>query len=49
MPALPSSPAPPVIGHLVAVSTDAGDDAPGLLAVLAKVTDPRHRRACVTG
>jgi hypothetical protein len=44
MPALPSSPTAPVIGHLAAVTEDAVDGVPGLLAVLAKVEDPRHRR-----
>jgi hypothetical protein len=44
MPALSSSPATRVIGHLAAVADEAGDDAPRLLAVLAKVTDPRRRR-----
>jgi DDE_Tnp_1-associated len=44
MPGLPSSPTARAIDHLAAVTEDAGDGAPGLLAVLAKVTDPRHRR-----
>jgi hypothetical protein len=40
---------PPVsAGHLAAVTEDAGDGAPGLLALLAKVTDPRHRRVRAT-
>jgi predicted transposase YbfD/YdcC len=43
MPALPSSPIDPAIGHLAELAGNA-DDPPGLLAVLAKVADPRHRR-----
>jgi DDE_Tnp_1-associated/Transposase DDE domain len=43
MPALSSSPIDPAIGHLADLAGDA-DDPPGLLTVLAKVTDPRHRR-----
>jgi DDE_Tnp_1-associated len=43
MPALSSSPIDPVVGHLADLAGDA-EDPPGLLAVLAKVTDPRHRR-----
>jgi hypothetical protein len=35
-------------GHLAAVTEDAGDGAPGLLALLAKVTDPRHPRVRAT-
>ena len=44
MPAPSSSPADPVIGHLAGLAGDAAGDAAGLLAVLAKVADPRHRR-----
>jgi hypothetical protein len=43
MPALSSSPIDPAIGHLADLAGDA-EDSPGLLAVLAKITDPRHRR-----
>ena len=44
MPAQQSSPIDPAIGHLVSLAEDAGKDSPGLLAVLARVTDPRRRR-----
>jgi hypothetical protein len=44
MPASSSSLIDPAIGHLADLAEDAGEDAPGLLAVLAKVIDPRHRR-----
>jgi predicted transposase YbfD/YdcC len=44
MPAPSSSLTDPVIGHLAGLAGDAADDAAGLLAVLAKVADPRHRR-----
>jgi hypothetical protein len=44
MPALSSSPIDPAIGHLAALADDDAEDPLGLLAVLAKVTDPRHRR-----
>src|SRR5215472_5231493 len=44
MPALPSSSIDPVLGHLAGLADDAGQDPPGLLAVLARVADPRHRR-----
>src|SRR5262249_31783163 len=44
MPALSSSPAAPVLGQLAALAEDAAEDAPRLLALLAKVTDPRYRR-----
>jgi predicted transposase YbfD/YdcC len=44
MPASSSSPTGPVLGQLADLAKDAGEDAPGLLAVLAKVTDPRQRR-----
>jgi predicted transposase YbfD/YdcC len=43
MPALSSSPIDPAIGHLADLADDA-EDSPGLLGVLAKVIDPRHRR-----
>jgi hypothetical protein len=41
MPAAPSSPTVPVIGHLAGFAGEAG---PGLLALLAKIEDPRHWR-----
>ena len=41
MPASPSSPIDPAIGHL---AEDVADDPPGLPGVLARVADPRHRR-----
>ena len=44
MPASPSSPIDPAIGHLADLAEDAAEDPPGLLAVLARVADPRHRR-----
>ena len=44
MPAPPSSLIHPAIGHLVELAGDAGAEQPGLLAVLARVADPRHRR-----
>src|SRR5215472_13902551 len=44
MPALPSSSIDPVLGHLAGLADDADQDPPGLLAVLARVADPRHRR-----
>lgn len=44
VPALSSSPAAPVLGQLADLAEGACDDPPGLLALLAKVTDPRHRR-----
>src|SRR6266516_109176 len=44
MPAPSSSPIDLALGHLADLAKDAGADPPGLLAVLAKVTDPRHRR-----
>ena len=43
MPACSSSPIDPVVGHLAALADDA-EDSPGLLAVLARMADPRHRR-----
>jgi predicted transposase YbfD/YdcC len=44
MPAPSSSLIDPAISHLTEVIGDAGDDAPGVLAVLDRVADPRHRR-----
>ena len=44
MPAPPSSLIDPVIGHLVELAGDAGAEQRGLLAVLVRVADPRHRR-----
>ena len=44
MPALSSSPIDPAVGHLADLARDAADDPPGLLAMLARVADPRHRR-----
>src|SRR5436305_4647981 len=44
MPASSSSPIDPALGHLAGLAKVAAEDRPGLLAVLAKVTDPRHRR-----
>jgi predicted transposase YbfD/YdcC len=44
MPAVSSSPIDPAIGHLADLAADAQEDSPGLLAVLARVTDPRQRR-----
>jgi predicted transposase YbfD/YdcC len=44
MPALSSSPIDPAVGHLADLAEDAADDPPGLLAMLARVADPRHRR-----
>ena len=44
MPAPSSSPIDPAIGHLAGLVEGADGDPPGLLAVLARVTDPRHRR-----
>jgi predicted transposase YbfD/YdcC len=44
MPAPPSSLIDPAIGHLVDVVQDVAAERPGLLAVLARVADPRHRR-----
>jgi predicted transposase YbfD/YdcC len=44
MPALSSSPIHPVLGYLADLAGDAGEDPAGLLAVLARVNDPRHRR-----
>ena len=44
MPAPPSSPVDSAIGHLADLAEDAAEDPPGLLGVLARVADPRHRR-----
>jgi predicted transposase YbfD/YdcC len=44
MPASPSSLIDPAIGHLVDVARDVSQEQPGLLRVLARVADPRHRR-----
>lgn len=48
MSALSPSPTAHVIDHLAAVTEDAGDDAPALLAVLAKVTDRGTGGVCAT-
>ena len=39
-----SSPAAGVFGQLADFATDTAEDAPGLLALLARAADPRHRR-----
>ena len=44
MPAPSSSPIDPAIGHLVQLAGDAAGEQPGLLAMLARLADPRHRR-----
>ena len=44
MPASSSSPVDPALGYLAGLAEDAEEDRPGLLAVLAKVADPRRRR-----
>ncbi len=44
MPALSSSPIDPAICHLADLVEGSCEGPPGLLAVLARVTDPRHRR-----
>ena len=44
MPASSSSPIHPVLGHLADLAGAVAEDSPGLLAVLARVADPRHRR-----
>jgi predicted transposase YbfD/YdcC len=44
MPAPPSSPIDPAPGHLVELAADAAGEQPGLLGMLARVADPRHRR-----
>jgi DDE_Tnp_1-associated len=43
MPSL-SLPIDPALGHLADLAIGAAEDPPGLLAVLARVADPRHRR-----
>jgi hypothetical protein len=49
MPAPSSSLTAPAICHLADLAGDAAEGSPGLLAVLAKVADPRHRRAVILG
>src|SRR5215470_11236628 len=44
MPASSSLPTSPVLGQLADLAEATGEDAPGLLALLARVTDPRYRR-----
>jgi DDE family transposase len=44
MPAPSSSRIDPVIGHLAELAGDTAGDSPGLLAVLARMADPRRRR-----
>jgi hypothetical protein len=44
VPAPPSSPIDPAIGHLAGLAEDAAEDPPRLLGVLARVADPRHPR-----
>src|SRR6266705_299753 len=44
MPASSSSPTAAVLGQLADLAKDTAEDAPGLLALLAGVADPRHRR-----
>jgi predicted transposase YbfD/YdcC len=44
VPAPPSSPIDPAISHLADLAEDVAEDPPGLLGVLARVADPRHRR-----
>src|ERR1035438_3647417 len=44
MPAPPSSPVDPALGHLVRLAAGATGEQPGLAGVLARVADPRHRR-----
>jgi len=44
MPAPPSSPIDPALGHLVQLAAGASGEQPGLPGVLARVADPRHRR-----
>ena len=44
MPAPPSSLIDPAIGHLAELAAETAEEQPGLLAVLARVADPRHRR-----
>jgi hypothetical protein len=47
--AVSSSPIDPAIGHLADLADDAQEGSPGLLGVLARVADPRQRRAYATG
>ena len=44
MPASPSSPIDPAIGHLAALAQSLAGDGADLLAVLAEIADPRYRR-----
>jgi hypothetical protein len=44
MPASSSSLTVPVIGHLAELASEVAGKSPGLLAVLAKIADPLHRR-----
>jgi predicted transposase YbfD/YdcC len=44
MPASSSSPTSSVLGQLADLAEAAGEDAPGLLTLLARVSDPRYRR-----
>jgi hypothetical protein len=44
MPASPSSPIDPALGHLVRLAAEVTGEQPGLPGVLARVADPRHRR-----
>ena len=44
MPAPPSSLIDPALGHLVELAGDVTGQQPGLLELLARVADPRHRR-----
>lgn len=44
MPAPSSFRIDPVIGHLAELAGDTAGDSPGLLAVLARMADPRRRR-----
>jgi predicted transposase YbfD/YdcC len=44
MPASSSSPTAPVLGQLADLAEDTAEDVSGLLALLARVTDPRRRR-----
>jgi hypothetical protein len=44
MPASSSSPIGPALGHLADLADDATENRPSLLAMLARVADPRHRR-----
>ena len=48
MPALSSFPIDPAIGHLADLADDA-EDPPGLLTMLAKVTDPGTGAVSATG